>query len=521
MKALLARLDVTVNVWALNILSSEGVPDGTGNARDLVYSAVVEKTDDPVILVKGDEKDEHGDVSVLVLWETSVVLNRPQIRFQTPAISIVASATLPLASKTGKLSSEDYLPSFQPLEHNIFEPLKNVKAFKNSPPYLAASRLERVLPHAPNEAKSLSVQEMVPRTIPIIPAVSARTRFTRMPTPSGSFDTIASLDFEVTPFVRLDVLLEQAKVSMSSGKVEALIPIELPLKCSSKDCITFIYKLYQNQKPVGPALPVLPLNNTSSLEFVIQARVQVSQICISTINITWSTNIDFSQALNPSFGPPSQPINRQKRPTSLPFALQPSTSITPTLTTTYRSTSLTIAITAPSHPVTVNTPFIWRIFVRNATSQPAKLALIPLPRIPRATTSRDAYTRRHAPKSSTASFHPSERRHTRSAEDNDLDIAQAVCDENIVYALQHSQGMERDTEIVSLTAELRIGPLPAGCVHESVVRMVAVKRGFLKVEAVRIVDLTKESEEGVGLITDVRELPDVIAVDGTGEVGKE
>lgn len=81
--------------------------------------------------------------------------------------------------------------------------------------------------------------------------------------------------------------------------------------------------------------------------------------------------------------------------------------------------------------------------------------------------------------------------------------------------------MERDTEIVSLTAELRIGPLPAGCVHESVVRMVAVKRGFLKVEAVRIVDLTKESEEGVGLITDVRELPDVIAVDGTGEVGKE
>jgi hypothetical protein len=515
LRTLLSKLDVKVDVWALNAPSSQGLPDGPGSARDLVYSVRLEKTDDPVILVKGDDKDEDGNVLVLVLWETSVILNRPRIRFQNPAISIIASATLPPDASNLNDTKFHYLPSFRPLEHNIFEPLRNVKGFKDNPPYLAASRLEKVLPHVPAEAKAINARALVPRTIPIVPAVSARTRFTRMPTPSGSFETVVSLDFEVTPFVRLEVMLELAKVSMPTGKVIDLLSMALPIKCLSKDCITFMYKLQQSQKLIGPGLPVLPqASNTGTLDISINAKILVSPVCISSISITWSTNIDFSQALNPSFGPPSLPINRQKRPTSLPFAQQPSASTTPTLTTTTRNVGLTITVTAPSIPVLVNQPFTWTIFVRNATPHPAKLALIPLPRIPRATTTKDAFTRRHAPKSSTASFHPSERRHTGPGEDKDVDMAQAICDENIVYALQHSQGIERDTDILSLTAELRIGPLASGCVHESSVRMVALRKGALRVEALRVVDLTRETEDGLGVITDVRDLPDVIAVEG-------
>lgn len=514
LRSLLARLDVKVDVWALNTPDSDGLPGGPGNARDLVYSVPVEKTDDPVILVKGDEKDEDGNVLVLILWETSVILNRPRIRFQNPAISIGASATLPPDSASERAATSGFLPSFKPLEHNIFESLKDVQDFKDNPPYLAASRLERVLPHVPAGAKSINVRALIPRSIPIVPAVSARTRFTRMPTLSGSFETIASLDFEVTPFVSLEVLLELAKVNMPTGKVEDLMSMDLPLRCFSKDCITFMYKLHQSQKLVGPGLPVLPqASNTGALDIFIEAKVFVSPVCVSTILITWSTNIDFSQALNPSFGPPSQPINRQKRPTSLPFAQQPSASTIPTLATTSRTAGLTIKITAPPAYVVVNQPFTWSIFVRNATPHPVKLAIIPLPRIPRATTTKDAFTRRHAPKSSTASFRHSERRHTGPGEDQDVDLAQAICDENIVYALQHSHGIERDTDILSLTAELRIGPLASGCVHESSVKMVALRTGALRVEALRVVDLTRETEDGLGVITDVRDLPDVIAIE--------
>ena len=68
LRTLLSKLDVKVDVWALNAPSSQGLPDGPGSARDLVYSVPLEKTDDPVILVKGDDKDEDGNVLVLVLW---------------------------------------------------------------------------------------------------------------------------------------------------------------------------------------------------------------------------------------------------------------------------------------------------------------------------------------------------------------------------------------------------------------------------------------------------------------------
>jgi TRAPP trafficking subunit Trs65 len=517
LKSLLAKLDIKVDVWAINTPSAQEAQEAPGNARDLVYSVSVEKTDDPVILVKDDDKDDDGSVSVLVLWETTVILNRPRIRFQNPAISIAASASLPPDSSNSNATSKGYLPSFQPLEHNIFEPLKNVRRFQDSPPYLAASRLERLLPHVPAEAKSFIIRGLIPRSIPIVPAVSARTRFTRMPTPTGSFDTIASLDFEVTPFVRLDVVLEHATVSMPSGKVENLMPIDLPLNCSSKDCITFMYKLHPSQKPTGPSLPGLPqASNTGALSISIKAQILISPTCISTIAIIWSTNIDFTQALNPLFGPPSQPINRQKRPNSLPFAQQPSPSSTPTLATHSKTSGLTLTITAPSQPVVVNVPFTWTIFVRNGLSTPIKLALIPLPRIPRTTSTRESYTRRHPPKSSTVSFHPNEQRHTSSSGEKDLDIAQAICDENIVYALQHTGTAESATEIVSLTAELRIGPLAAGCVHEAQVRMVALRVGCLRVEAMRVVDLSRELEGG-GVITDVRDLPDVVCVAGKGE----
>lgn len=55
--------------------------------------------------------------------------------------------------------------------------------------------------------------------------------------------------------------------------------------------------------------------------------------------------------------------------------------------------------------------------------------------------------------------------------------------------------------------------MASGCVHESSVKMVALRTGALRVEALRVVDLTRETEDGLGVITDVRDLPDVIAIE--------
>jgi hypothetical protein len=53
---------------------------------------------------------------------------------------------------------------------------------------------------------------------------------------------------------------------------------------------------------------------------------------------------------------------------------------------------------------------------------------------------------------------------------------------------------------------------PGQC-HESQIQMVAFKAGTLRVDAMRVVDLVREFEEGAtGVFTDIRDLPDVVVV---------
>jgi hypothetical protein len=239
--------------------------------------------------------------------------------------------------------------------------------------------------------------------------------------------------------------------------------------------------------------------------------------------MAWNANVDFFQALNPSFGGPTQPIQRNHRPSSLALAhgngrSSQSQSLSVSLQPIFANgatSQVTISFTAPDLPVKVGKPFFWNVLVVNGSTKPAKLAIIPLPRIPRASSPSAHVAKRHVPKSSNASFQPGERRHVRD-EGSDVDFARAVVDEYVVYAMQHSNAVPAVTDIVSLTAEIRIGLLAPGQCHESSIEMVAYKPGTLKVDAVRIIDLVKEAEEGTsaaGVILDIRDLPDVVVTD--------
>jgi len=181
---------------------------------------------------------------------------------------------------------------------------------------------------------------------------------------------------------------------------------------------------------------------------------------------------------------------------------------------------LSLSFTAPDRLAQVGTPFVWKVLVVNLSQKAAKITVIPLPRIQRQTTQAQSIARRHAPKSSTASFHPSERRHTKNG-DLDHDIAQAVVDENVVYAMHSSGVVPPETDLMALTAELRIGPLGPGQCHESDIQMVAFQGGCLKVDAMRVVDLVKEAEEGSGapgVVVDIRDLPDVVVHMNTPDI---
>jgi TRAPP trafficking subunit Trs65 len=157
--------------------------------------------------------------------------------------------------------------------------------------------------------------------------------------------------------------------------------------------------------------------------------------------------------------------------------------------------------------------FVWKVLVVNQGPKTAKLAVIPLPQIQRPNNQSQQFGKRHAPQISSSSSHYAEKRHRDSGSSGD--IAPAICDENIVYALQHQNIQSSGADLLSLTPELRIGPLTPGSCHEAEIRMLALKQGPLRVEAVRIIDLVKENDEGgiaAGVMTDIRDLPDVVAI---------
>jgi hypothetical protein len=535
LKHFLPRLQIKLDVWAINNSERDGKSgsktEGSGPERDLVFSEALRDLDDPFIVLNAeDEEGAEKEPVVLAIWQTEATLNRPRARFANPALIFVASANLlPLKTASESSLDDEYLPSFTPAPANLFESLKQIPALKNDPPYLPASRLDRVLPDTPVDEGMIKIRHAPPRSIPAVQAVSARIRYSRVDTFSSQAMTIASLDFEVTRFIDLSVDLEAANVKLSHGWAEALMPQQLPISCRPRDVITLLYKLHPAHNLEAPSLipsTTMALGNGSTADTIsisVLATISISDTCRAKISMAWTNNIDLSAPLNPNFGPPRQSIQRANRPQSLPVTPGGSSTTPASLTGTPRTSvlwgsSLVISFSGPATPVELGRTFVWKVLAVNQTPKTAKLAIIPLPQIQRPSTQSQQLSKRHAPQTSTSSTHHAERRHTNGGPS--IEVAPAICDENIVYALQHQQPHSFRIDLLSLTPELRIGPLASGTCHEAEIRLVALKQGPLRVEAVRVVDLVKESEEGsspAGFMTDIRDLPDVVAIKARGE----
>ena len=529
LKQYLPRLQIKLDVWAVSDGERErsggSKTEGSGHERDLVFADALKDSDDPLIVLSAeDEDDVDKEPVVLAIWQTEAILNRPRARFTSPALVFVASANLlPPKIASGDSIEDEYLPGFTPMQANVFESLKQIPALRNDPPYLPISRLDRVLPDAPTDGGIIKIRHGPARSIPIVQAVSARIRYSRLDASTNQASTIASLDFEVTRFIDLTVDLEAASVQLSHGSVDALIPQPLPISCRPRDVVTFMYRLLPAQSLEIPSLlPItIPAGDGPTADIIsisTLATISVSDTCRAKISMVWSTNIDLSAPLNPNFGPPGQSLQRANRPHSLPVAAPSANNAATSSSSTPRTSvlwgnGLTISFSGPATPVELGKTFVWKVLIVNHGPKVAKLAIIPLPQIKRPGNQSQQLSKRHAPQISSSSAHQAEKRHTNGG--LDVEISPAICDENIVYALQHQSSQGSGTDLLSLTPELRIGPLAPGACHEAEIRLLALKQGPLRVEAVRVVDLIKENEEGgtaAGSVTDIRDLPDVIAI---------
>lgn len=314
-------------------------------------------------------------------------------------------------------------------------------------PFLPASRLLRVVPVTASDDPIYNIQQQHGRPFRVVPAASARIRYSRLNSYSGLPTTVASLDFEVTPYLTCDVIFDQVDIRLSEGTLENLSAVqglELPLTCRPRDDVTLMYKLTPEYGPeTNPSSTAM----MSMLDISLGAVILLSDDCKPRISMQWRTNVDFSLPLNPVFGGPSQALQRSNRPTSLSMPqahsqMGPHLNNRPSLRERAYSVTgvgVTVSFSGPLR-VQVGSPFSWNVFIVNRSNMPRKFALIAIPRRKRVD------PRGHVARPSSSSIT------SRKADT----VAEAVTDDNIVHAKQKAV-MGQEAELISLSTDIRIG----------------------------------------------------------------
>ena len=406
---------------------------------------------------------------------------------------------------------DPFLPSGVPASVNLLEPLSHDPTLKGFEPKLTASRLSRVQPWDRGiDVSNRTLKPAIPSRLPAVPAISSRVHYTRSKNLAGKASLIASLDLEISPFSNEDIELTQVTMTISEGVSEDLVSPHRPdgpWTCRPKDVAVYLFRLtLDSSLPDG-----LSATAAQMVEITIEAAVLASDMSRPKIHMRWKTGVDFSGALNPTFGAPGQSMQRGRRPTSLPVTpglpnnttvpvsareddigqpLSPNGPHTRQRATSLSDLGITITFTAPQ-TARVGQPFSWNVLVLNGSSRPRRLAITAIPR-------RRRDWKGHALKSSTASI--------GGVYSKEGDIAEAVVDENLLYAMQRNTSVvsESQSQVLCLSTDVRVGPLNPGSCMDTKLDFMPLAEGFLQIEAVRIVDVTS------GDAIDVRDLPDIV-----------
>lgn len=353
------------------------------------------------------------------------------MRLRHPSVVFQATANFSSQGSPKSASNDQYLPRLTPASTNIFQPL--TAAGENLDPYLPASRILRLVPSPQPEGSMYNVQQTSYRPIRIIPAASARIRYSRLAAILKKLSTTASLDFEATPFTSYEVVLEEADLSLANGTVEPLaqaVGFSPPISCPARDDISLVYRLISSE--IADGAPA-----TTMLDISLKVTVLVSDECRPKISMRWRTSVDFSRPTNQSLGGVSNMLRRSIMSRGSDQSTQePST---PQVTSFAPADhGVKISFFGPSR-VEVGKPFDWDVFIVNTSKKTRKFGLAAVPFRSRSD------TRAHVPRPSSSSS-------IKRADE----VAEAVVDENIVYAMQQNAA-PHETDLVCLSIDSRIG----------------------------------------------------------------
>ncbi|MCJ1465380.1 hypothetical protein MMC07_003998 [Pseudocyphellaria aurata] len=509
LQSFISRLDIVVEAHAVGSSRPSDVSQDQSSSqnRDIIWSAAVDTTEEPLIIIQ--EKDvQTAKPSVFVTWKLTAFLNRPRIRLQSPKLVFTPIAVLRAASATiVHLDDDRFLAGGVPASLNLLDPLKDDPLLHGPRPRLSALGLSRI--GSTNQeiiSRDQKLKALPQPAFRSVPALTARVRYSKSSAHIRKPTVFASLDIEAAPFSNNDIVITAAKMSLSDGSATYLSPngLNFPIPCRPKDNPVFLFHLIPSDGPHDS-----PTTNRTSktLDISIEANVVVSETCRPRIEMRWKTGVDFSIALNPSYGASGQSLQRKQRPASLPVtpvtgnkietpptaneADSAGTVPTPErqLTTSVSDLGVTVTLTAPSD-VRVGEPFCWDVFVVNRSNKSRRLAITVIPKRKR------GEFKGHLSRPSSSSM--GGRKETR--------IADHVLDENLLYAMQRNVGKE-PPQIVTLSTDVKIGPLNPGSCYNADLRFLPLTKGVLQLEAIRVVDVV--SNESV----DIRDLPDIVAAE--------
>ncbi|KAK8872903.1 TRAPP trafficking subunit Trs65-domain-containing protein [Apiospora arundinis] len=487
-------------------------------AAEVIFSGTLEEGEDPFIIADDEDNTDAGDTRwIYAIYKFPLLLGRPRMRLQGPSVVFTAAASIkPASLGLPVVSTDGYLTSGMAAGLNILESFGHDPELNGVKPRLSALRVSRVAPVTQQTKDLLRPIQVLPKQLAlrISPAVHSRIRFARPNTTPPSPAIIAMLEIDFTSFFDCEIALTSISMTVPDGNVEDLTAqsgMALPMSCVAHDHITFLYRIAPEEVETLAKHPMRDLN----IEIAATALVQPG-ICTPKLTMAWTTSLDFTLPLNPGFGSATQPIQRSHRPSQLsinsmtslvapavarPDAL-PSLEAANKTEMALPDLGITVTFSAPprTQRIRPGEEFVWTVFVVNrtaaaATAPPRKLALVAIPK------RRRNESRVNRPPSLShvpvgASAHQNKQARDRS-------VADAVMDENVVHAMQHSSAVD-NAEMVCLSADVRVGPLAPGSCHVVELRFMALKSGIVSVDAVRVVDLG--STEHV----DIRDLPTVL-----------
>lgn len=400
-----------------------------------------------------------GSSSSAVL-KAELHLRHPERQTYRPAVQVTSSmALISSYDDDNTHPTEDYMTSGVPLPENLLQGLQNSPAFAGVNVQLPANRIQKVVPRSKAIVPEARPVRGTSRQIAIVPAIAVK--FARSAVGQHS---LVSLEIEVIKWAKSGIVLEDVGGVRRHERLGPLQSMKLPQTMRVADKTTCIFRLENG------------VTDATSLH--VNAKVLLSDDCSPHISVKRTI------APQPYLGQLSRVnlIRHWQRPTSQ--ISRPTSLAVP-------DRGMTFSLSAPAQ-VSAGETFKLDILVVNKSVKKRRLAILAVTD----SIKPNSNAKRH-------SKNPS-----RPALDGSIDVARAIVDDNALYGSQNGHFRQAtQAELVSLTADAKVGPLAPGACHDIQLEFLALSSGVVGLEALTIVDL--DSRETVH----ITELPDVVAVE--------